>query len=138
MDEVMLVNRGTRGSVDIDIPGTGRPREAVVTRSKVGPKGVGREVVKQIVSITARDSRTLAPGERIRLPLSVLDDPVIASRIRAGVLGVSVVPARTPSPRALKRQADAEKKGKKATGKQPASGKGDDAGKGAAPDSEKK
>lgn len=85
MGTIILVNTGLRGSVDIDLP-TGREHEMVVTRSKTTDEGVGQEVVKRIVKVHRPHSRTLAVGETIELDDSVLKDPVIASRLREGVL----------------------------------------------------
>lgn len=86
MGTIVLYNPGTRGAVDVSIPGTEREREMVVTTMKKTEKGRGNEVVKRIVRVPTRRSRILARGEQIVVDGSALDDPVIQSQLRGGVL----------------------------------------------------
>lgn len=88
MSKIVLINTGKRGSVDVDLPGTGREHEMVVTRSKVSDKGRGDEIVKQIVKVQRPHSVALKTGDVVIVDESVFEDPVIASRIREGVLAV--------------------------------------------------
>lgn len=93
-NKVVLLNNGTRGAVDIDLPGTGREHEMLVTRKRASADGVSDEVVKQIVKVNRPHSITLRARERRVFDRRILDDPVIASRIRSGVL--TVIPYREP------------------------------------------
>lgn len=86
MGTIVLYNPGTRGSVDVSIPGTERERELVVTTMQKTAKGRGNDVVKRIVRVPTRRSRILHRGEQIVVDRSALDDPVIQSQLREGVL----------------------------------------------------
>lgn len=88
MSQIVLINKGTRGAVDIDLPGTGRAHEMLVHRKRKSEVGTGDEVVRQLVKVHRPRSVTLNKGDRLVVDDAILNDPVTASRIRSGVLAV--------------------------------------------------
>ncbi len=115
-DTVVLFNTGKRGTVDVHFPDSGREHEMLVRRKKRSEDGIGDEVVAQLVRVKRPHSKCLRKGEQVILPSSVLQDPIIASQLREGVLGYRFRKATPRTAKAEEKAAPVEEK-KADTGK---------------------